>query len=98
MSRIRHNYIAMQRGKFTPERLIQALGDNPYPTPNHVTENPNNDLMMYSLHTGSLSSAASYLVEKSIIRAHYVESEEEMAGYILANRLGADLRSLFNGE
>lgn len=88
----------MKRVSFTPEKLIQALGDNPYPTPNHVTENPDNDLVLYSLHTGSLSTAGSYLVERNIIHAHTVETEEEMAGYILAGRLGANLEGLFNDE
>lgn len=53
------------------------------------------DIIVYSLITDNLSYSLRYLA-KNIIRVHFVKDEAEMAGFILANRLGANLENLFN--
>lgn len=96
MNKMKYTYIGIPMDKYVPEELIEALGDNPYPDVMPYDIELNYELMLYSLTTGNLS--ANSILLRSILGIHLVDSNEELASYILAHRLGADLRGLFNGD
>ncbi|QFR59767.1 hypothetical protein VBApiPXC38_80 [Acinetobacter phage VB_ApiP_XC38] len=96
MNIMKYTYIGIPMEKYVPEELMKALGDNPYPDVMPYDVKSDYELMLYSLTTGNLS--ANFISLRSILGIHLVDTNEELASYILAHRLGADLRGLFNGD
>lgn len=93
---MKYTYIGISMDKYVPEELMKSLDGNPYPDVMPYNVEGNYELMLYSLTTGNLS--ANFISLQSILGIHLVNSNEELASYILAHRLGADLRGLFNGD
>lgn len=94
MNRMRYSYIGMKLEDFNKDRLAAEMEGHECP-PMLSTQGMHENIIVYSLNTGNLSYAHHYLAEK-IIRVHFVKDEAEMAGFILANRLGVNLENLFN--
>lgn len=94
MNRMKYSYIGMKLEDFNKDRLAAEMEGHECPPISSIWTKGEN-IVVYSLTTGNLSYAYHYLAEK-IIRVHFVKDEAEMAGFILANRLGANLENLFN--
>ena len=94
MNRMRYSYIGMKLEDFNKDRLAAEMEGHECPL---MLSNwtRSEDIVVYSLNTDNLSYTHHYLAEK-VIRVHFVKDEAEMAGFILANRLGANLENLFN--